>query len=122
MDCVIRHTLVIKEIPPSLNVLMREHWSKRSKQLERWRWLVADAWKNMPVIPGRVKVKIIYYFPDKRKRDYDNYSGKLILDSLKGKVITEDNSTVIVELAHKFEYDKADPRVVIEIDKVDTNG
>lgn len=43
------------------------------------------------MIPGKVDVKLTYYFRDKRARDHDNYPPKYILDGLKG-IFFEDDS------------------------------
>lgn len=114
----IQHLLIIKAIPPSLNVFMRQHWFKRSKELDKWKWLVAEAWGGKPMIPGKIKIKYVYYFPSKRKKDIDNFFFKGIGDALKGKVISEDNYTVLTELTVRFEYDKLNPRTEILIEEI----
>lgn len=112
--------LVIPEIPPSLNKIFSMHWTARKKEKRRWADLIA--WqilaKKVKLIKGQVKIKLIYYFKTKGYHDYDNYSGKFILDGLKGKVIEDDNQRIVTELTHKFLYDSHNPRLEIIIEPI----
>lgn len=60
-------------------------------------------------------VTITYYFKDKRRRDPDNYSGKMILDGLVRTGILQDDSFNNIDLVLCGDYDKDNPRTVIEI-------
>ena len=60
------------------------------------------------------KCKIEYrtFFKDKRKRDIDNITPKVILDGLvAGNFIVADDMTHIVELTTSCGYDKENPRI-----------
>ena len=58
-----------------------------------------------------------YYFPDKRRRDSDNFSGKMILDGLTRAGIIEDDSFDHVRLVLCGGYDKENPRTEIEVEE-----
>lgn len=64
---------------------------------------------------------VVHYFPDKRRRDADNYAGKFLLDGLtKAGVIVDDDlkhiTTIIIG-----RYDKNDPRTEITVYGKDGN-
>ena len=61
---------------------------------------------------GDIRLSVVFFHGDKRKRDLDNYQ-KLVWDSCNG-ILFEDDSQ-IVELYLRKAYDKEDPRVCIEI-------
>ena|SRR3972149_26200 len=111
--------------PVSLNKLLRCHWStytKYKQECERtfneW-WLTSEyrLKKNLCIqFPiKKCNIKLTYCFIDKRKRDYDNYSGKIILDVLKQYVIADDNSEVIRSLTHQFINGHNENCVLIEV-------
>lgn len=63
-------------------------------------------------------VNITYYFKDKRRRDPDNYSGKMLLDPLVREGVLIDDSFKVVTLVLSASYDKNNPRTEIEIRSV----
>lgn len=64
----------------------------------------------------KAKVTITYFFADGRRRDPDNYAGKLILDGLtKAGVIQDDDFDHIVLEIRKGGVDKKNPRTEVEI-------
>lgn len=70
----------------------------------------------------KAEVVITYFFKDRRRRDPDNYSGKLILDGLtKAGVIKDDDFDHITLTVQKGGVDKNNPRTVIEV-KEDEHG
>ena len=92
--------IVIDEIPPSLN--------RFAGRMNVWEYRAAkERWKQL--------VEITYYGPDKRRRDPDNYAGKLILDGLTARGVIEDDSFNNIELILRGGYDKNNPRTEIEI-------
>ena len=113
------YRITIPEIPPSLNEILRWHWTFRSKEKKRWAEMIWYCIKSQKIqyISGKVKIKAVYYFNTKRNRDYDNFAGafKFIGDGLKGIVIEDDNSNIITELSFQFEYSKENPRTEIVI-------
>ena len=76
---------------------------------------------NAPVwdlFKEKAVVTLTYYFPDKRRRDSDNYAGKLILDGLVRAGIIEDDSFDNVQLVLRGGYDKENPRTEIEVEEI----
>jgi len=64
----------------------------------------------------RAKIRIKYYFRTKHKRDKDNYTPKVILDCLKGRVIVDDSNDR-VDLDWELLYDRKQPRTQIVIEE-----
>jgi crossover junction endodeoxyribonuclease RusA len=112
--------IVINEIPPSNNKFIGRNvrWQYQEEK-QKWHWLMKAKIKERPKKPfEKAEITIHYYFKDKRKRDPDNYSGKMILDPLvKEKIIIDDNFSVIT-LILKAGYDKENPRTEIEIKEI----
>ena len=116
------YRIIIPEIPPSLNVIFNWHWAVRNKEKIRWAAMIYYEINNLKrrnqlptKIYGKVSIKIIYYFKTKANHDYDNYSGKFIMDGLKNIIIEDDNQNIVTELTHRFEYSKENPRTEIFI-------
>jgi len=83
---------------------------------EEYTSMVAWLAKKMPQY-GRVALVITWYEPD-RRRDPDNIMGgqKFILDGLvMAGTIPDDSQKHIHSIAHKFEVDRENPRVEVEI-------
>jgi len=104
-------------IPPSLNKWSRRHWSERSRQVTE----LSAALSRLRIafrIPKveRPRVQLIYYFATNRRRDPDNYMGKMILDSLRhAEIIADDNSKVLQLPQPEFRVDREKPRTEILI-------
>lgn len=86
----------INDIPPSNNQFLGKsgnHW-KYHRMKKEWLEKVTEALVDkIPKKPfERSLVELHYIFPDRRRRDCDNYSGKFILDALvQNKVILDDS-------------------------------
>lgn len=66
----------------------------------------------------KCKMKVIYYFKDKRRHDPGNYD-KCLLDGLvEANIIEDDNYDVITEYTTIGKVDRGNPRVEIEIEEV----
>lgn len=66
----------------------------------------------------KCKMKITYYFKDKRRHDPSNYD-KMLLDGLvEANIIKDDNYNVIQEFTTIGKYDKENPRVEIELEEI----
>jgi len=111
--------LTVNSIPPSWNKIMRMHWAERSEIQENWdmavmiskREAVQQELKRLPY--RKCEIEICYHFKNKRSRDYDNYSGKFILDALKhNQVIVDDNSKVVTKLSHSFSESDQDKTII----------
>lgn len=109
-------------IPPSLNDLKRMHYHQWNRTKKEWADRIAIVARGKrPSQPFEKAIcTLTYHFPDKRRRDPDNYSGKFILDPLVAEGFLVDDSFDHVELRHrKGEVDKRNPRVVIEIEEIE---
>lgn len=90
-----------------------------SKEKEKWHWLIRAAIKSKPNKPlEKAIVHITYFFKDKRRRDPDNYSGKMLLDPLVREGILQDDSFNNIKLVLDSECDKENPRTEIDITEV----
>ena len=111
--------IIVPEIPPTNNQFMGNSHSFReyNRMKEYWHWLIRAGIKERPEQPyQKAVVTITYFFPDRRKRDPDNYSGKFILDPLvREKIIKDDSFDNIVLHIQKGGVDKQNPRTVIEV-------
>ena len=112
--------IVIHDIPPSNNKYMgnSHNFNAYRREKERWHWLVKAALcktdkPNAPI--EHALVHISYYYKDRRRRDPDNYSGKMILDPLVREGVLADDSFRVVELRLSGYVDRDNPRTEIEI-------
>ncbi len=109
--------ITVDEIPPSNNKFIGRNarWEYQQVKTE-WHWLIKGALKMRPATPhDKVTVRITYYFPDSKRRDPDNYSGKMILDALVRERIIKDDSFFNIKLELVAHVDKKKPRTEIEI-------
>ena len=80
--------IIIPEIPPTNNQLLRLHWRDRSRLNKTWYWLIKESLMNNDFDPKSIKfedkrtVKIVVY--RKQISDIDNLYGgiKPVVDSL----------------------------------------
>lgn len=110
--------ITVSEIPPSNNQFIgnSKNFNEYRREKERWHWLIKAAIKERPEEPiEKAEVHITYYFKDRRRRDPDNYSGKMILDPLVREGILKDDSFDVVTLKLSAAVDKDRPRTEIEI-------
>ena len=114
--------ITVNEIPPSNNQFFgnSHNFNEYRREKERWHWLIKAAIKERPKEPiEKAEVKITYYFKDRRRRDPDNYSGKMILDPLVRERIVIDDSFEHITLKLSAEVDKSRPRTEIEVTKIE---
>lgn len=95
-------SFTVFEFPPTLNELNRMHFMKRAKLKEQWEKLISDSCLIHGIQPvKRVSITLEFYFPDKRRRDLDNYAFafKFIGDALvKRGILPDDSYKEVVEL------------------------
>jgi Holliday junction resolvase RusA-like endonuclease len=114
--------LILPGTLPSLNEIInaaKGHWNNYRELKEQYTNFVAYRAKKLPVIQS-ADLTITWYCPNKR-RDKDNIMAgtKFILDGLhKAKIIKNDGWSEIRNITHRFEIDKTDPRIEIEIEEV----
>ena len=105
--------------PPSLNQIAGKDnpWDYRTEKnlwTESVRLLARS--KKLPKPFDKANVTIEYFFPDNRRRDPDNYSGKFLLDGLtKAGIIVDDSFDHINLTIAKGGVDKKNPRVLITV-------
>ena len=119
---MINYHYIIPLVPPSNNKYIgkRNNWEYQKVKKE-WAGYVDIFCRPKPTEPfERARVTLLYHFPDKRKRDPDNYSGKMILDGLVQAGIIIDDSFDVIDLLIKAapKPDRKNPRVEIFIEEV----
>ena len=112
-----RYTIPL--VPSSLNKFAGRQnvWEYRSLK-QHWSELVLWHCLPKPEQPiERAIVTLTYHFADKRRRDPDNYAGKMILDGLVQAGILRDDSFGHIELRLKQgEPDRRNQKTVIDIE------
>ena len=119
---MIHLTLIGKPLSTShiYKTLCRKNFStfyliKEGKELkESYGWQIKNQYKEEPIKEDIDVVEIHLYFPNKLRRDVDNYN-KLILDSANG-ILWKDDS-LIQELRIRKHLDPKNPRVELIIKK-----
>ncbi len=112
--------LTVYDIPPSNNKFIgnSHNFNVYRREKEKWHYLIKAAIgrAKKPQKPlERAIVHITYYFKDARRRDPDNYSGKMLLDPLVREGILADDNFGVVELRLSGRVQKENPRTEIEI-------
>ena len=113
--------IVIHKIPPSNNKYMGNSHNFNIYREEKafFHWLIKAAITTRPPQPyKKAVVHIKYFFKDRRRRDPDNYSGKMILDPLVREGILQDDSFNNIELRLSAEVDTIDPRTEITVTEI----
>jgi Holliday junction resolvase RusA-like endonuclease len=121
-----RYFYNIDEIPPSNNIYMGRGTRKTQSQAyqaekRKWAWLILEAVnkKGKPKEPIKKSiVTLLYSFPDKRRRDPDNYSGKFIMDGLVNAGVIEDDSFKNITLNLSANFGSKEPSTLIMIEEV----
>lgn len=110
-------TIVLPFIPPSLNrVAGRGPYNYRqakAETTEQVRLLCLNQRPEKPI--DKADVTIRYYFPDRRRRDPDNYSGKFLLDGLTKAGVIVDDSFSHITLRLEARCDPNRPRTEIDV-------
>lgn len=90
----------IPDIPPSNNRFIgRENRWEYHQIKKQWARLIMACCQPKPPKPLEHAVVLLeYHFPDNRRRDPDNYSGKMILDGLTAAGIIKDDSFQCIDL------------------------
>ena len=111
--------ITIPFIPPSLNRFAGRKNDREYQALKRdWTSLVYHCAPRTEKPIDKSIVTITYFFKDKRRRDPDNYAGKMVMDGLTAAGIITDDSFDHVELRLVGKCDKDNPRTEIEIKEV----
>lgn len=118
--------VVLPGVPPSLNrTAGRQNvWEyRRNKALwTLWVQRACMACKERPKAPWeKAVVEITYYFPNRIRRDPDNYAGKFLLDGLTKGGVIKDDSFDCVTLILDGECDPEYTRTEIKVLRKDGN-
>ena len=109
--------IVLKGKPQSTNHLYGHQGRRvfltsdgRDTKLD-YQWQAKMQWKN-PVILDEIELNIRLFFPDGRRRDWDNWH-KISMDSLNG-IVWKDDKQIYKATVEKF-IDKRNPRIEIDV-------
>ena len=112
---------VVPVIPKSLNQYAGKNnaWAYRTDKAE-WKQLVSVYCRPKPRRPiQKATVTLLYHFADCKRRDPDNYSGKMVLDGLtESKILMDDSFEHISLLIRQGAPDKKNPRLEIIIEPI----
>lgn len=122
MDQLREIKIVIDHIPPSANKYMgnSHNFNEYRNDKKVWELLVGAASRNVkPKDPlDLVIVEVIFFFPDRIRRDPDNYI-KFIMDGIvRAGIIKDDSFSKVRKLILSGEVDKRRPRTEIIINEV----
>lgn len=92
------------------------YMTKAGKDLKEYYQIQARCQHKADPTPDPVEIEVKLYFGTKRKCDWDNFH-KLSMDALTD-VVWVDDSQILVAKVFKL-YDKYNPRIVINIKKID---
>lgn len=90
-------TVIIYDIPPSLNDWHGMHWAAKAEVKKQWESLVIVLLRGCKRVEKPV-VRITYYPGIERSRDKDNYTPKFIMDGLKKSGVILDDNVKVVDL------------------------
>ena len=108
--------ITLNFIPPTINKYIgKTNWQEYQRDKKKIHQAVKMSTIGINPKYKSCKMKIIYYFKDKKKHDPSNYD-KMLLDGLvEANIIEDDNYGVIKEFTTIGSCDKNNPRVEIEI-------
>lgn len=116
--------LIIKGIIPSKkNSKKIVGWGKKARlitdpKIQQWTENVQNSLVGLPKISGAIKMEVVIYNPDYRKRDLDNQLCT-INDTIKGILIDEDDGKTLQDIHIKWGgIDKENPRAEISISSI----
>lgn len=116
-----RVTIIVDDIPPSNNRFIGQNgknW-EYSRYKKKWADLIymellrTPLSQNMPF--KKALVDIHYIFPENRRRDPDNYSGKMLLDPLVTYQVIEDDTFKNIELQLSAEVKRKVRKTIITV-------
>lgn len=112
--------ITLKGVPPSLNKFLGRgsKYAYRKEKESRTALVLAACIEadDKPKAPYTFAlVRIDYYFPDLRRRDPDNYCGKLLMDGLTKAGVIADDDFAHISLALHGHVDRSNPRTEITV-------
>jgi len=99
-------SFAIQRTPPSLNLMLRQHWAQRRETQKTWDNWIKYYWiaNNKKVFMVPVELFYTLVFPKGVIRDVDNYIGgtKFITDALKKTFLPRDDSEWVKNVSISF--------------------
>lgn len=94
-----------------------KHWTKRKADKDYWRLLVKSELTKQKINKNIFKNPVIITFYWRDGLDIDNhaYMTKLIIDSLKGHLLVDDDKRYVIGIIHKFHTDN---NILVEIEEI----
>lgn len=102
----------------SQNFYMRKHWSYRRRAIDELAdlFFVARKEAGLPAAEGKRHLRFTFVFPTRRTRDVDNYSGKILRDSLvRSGVIVDDSPEWIKVEEATFKIAPGKQRILVDV-------
>ena len=114
-------TISLSIPPPELSPNGRYHWAAKSRQVKKYRAQAQLLCRAQTYEKPRWKqatVSVVWYHPDRRRRDRDNLQASLkaAFDGIADAGIV-DNDSGLIHLPAALEIDRQNPRVEITIAK-----
>lgn len=115
-------TIRVNNLPPTQNELRRMHFQTIAKEKAEWEkimWAIVKEQKIVPITAASITYE--FFFPDKRRRDPDNYaaSAKMLQDGLvKAGILPDDNFDHVPELRIKRGGISKQPYILIHLEDV----
>ena len=100
-------TIVIYDVPPSLNNWHGLHWAAKAEAKKQWEKMLKTLLRGQQQF-SRPVVRITYYFDIDRGRDKDNMAPKWIMDGLVKSGVIRDDSVKAVDLDWSISFKKAE--------------
>ena len=117
------HLVIKGTIPSKKNSKKIVGWGGKVRlitdpKIQEWVKMVQAGFRGLPKIEGTVKMEVIIYNPDYRKRDLDNQLCT-INDAIKDILIDEDDGKILQDIHIKWGgIDKENPRAEISISPI----
>ncbi len=111
---------IINDIPPSNNQFIgRTNRYEYQGVKKQWAAMIRYCCNPKPREPmHKCRVHLHYEFADRRRRDPDNYSGKMILDGLVRSGIISDDSFGCIDLVLSASFGKLEKRTIITVEEL----
>ncbi len=116
-DNLTRYDVLLLQVPPSWNQIMRKHWGEYIRVRDEWHDEFYYESMHVPKNLLHVYLEATIYYPKKRTRDADNCMvWKLTQDAMKkAGIISDDNPAIVTTLQPTMLIDRNKPRTEITI-------
>ena len=116
MQFVIEHRITAED--STNKIYSGKHWSFRKKKADYWKWLVHQSLKEQcPKYTAKNPVIISISYDSNLDIDNHSYIAKMIIDGMKGYLITDDTRRYVVGLIQKF-HKKGKEKIFVDVDEI----